>query len=108
MILDYEKMGREADAFEVIDLLTGNPLPMDVPYCDLFYADDGAGIIRMYQRDSIGNFLLASEDNPTVPLADQEPIAMKDRVGKILNPVVVAWKEEKRAIKIIAKDRVMA
>lgn len=108
MILDYEKSGPEAASFEIIDAATDSPLPMVSPYSNVFYADDELGILRMYQTDERGNFLLANEATPTIPLEDQQPFAMYDPNKVLMNPVCVAWREEKRSIRIVKKESVFS
>lgn len=106
MIIDYQEKGSAAGSFEIIDLATNDPLTIHPPYGDVFYADDEAGVIRFYLRDADGNFFMASESEPTVPLADDRPWEERDRDDNLLNPVCVAWREERRAIRIVPKAEV--
>lgn len=105
MILDFSTQDLVvANGFEIMDLDSGQPLPMVPPYDDLWYADDEQGVIRYYIRSYDGKLMIAREESPDVPLMDQDQIAKYDLEGNPIESACVAWKEEKRRIKIVPKS----
>ena len=97
----------EANRHEIIDLETGLPLPMEPPWNDVFYADDEAGVVRLFIRGDQGDVLVAFESDPQTPVLGNLGPAKYDVDGKILNPICTAWREEKKAIKIVRKSEVI-
>ncbi|MFL6141670.1 MAG: hypothetical protein ACJ72N_07345 [Labedaea sp.] len=72
MILDYHADYHRAMLYGVLDLDTGRWLDEGLP---LFFADDEAGLYRVYREDESGNYYL-DPDNP-------DEIAREERRGRI-------------------------
>ncbi len=73
MIIDYKNKISDCFAWDVLDAETGE----NINHLRIFYADDEAGLIRRYLKDSNG-----------------KPYAVGDEI---------AWTEEKRKIRIVPK-----
>jgi hypothetical protein len=109
MILNYREQVDSFD-FEIVDLETGQSLPMETPYDDVWYADDEKGIIRYYIRNDKNDFMFAKIDSPSDPIWHANEIAKFDPDGNPVgdDEICVAWKEERRSIKIVRKSEVLA
>ena len=111
MILDFSS-DKNAFDFEIVDAESGLPLPMDSPYCDLWYADDEAGIIRYYAKGKDGVIPLAWASDPSTPIPEDETWRRKikegDKIIDVTPETCPCWKEEKRAIRIVRKELVNA
>lgn len=107
MIIDCHADYDHACQYELLDP-TWQPLPMDGDYGNTWYADDQKGILRIYLVDSAGQPLLAYEHDPQTPLRDDQMcMEYKLENGVIVEatpPVCLAWREEKRPIRIVKKD----
>lgn len=103
MILDWEADPAYASLYDIVDADTGESLPMG-GYGSVFYADDDAGILRLYLKDEDGKFFMARQDSPETKVSDDEPWTKTPRDGEGLTvPVCLAWREEKRRFRIVRK-----
>lgn len=67
MVIDIPHHPEHARLYDCLDLDTGEPL-------DVFYADDAAGVYRIFRRDGAGHFFLDPATGD---------IAMEERRGRI-------------------------
>lgn len=88
MIIDFREDHIHAGLYAILDLDKGRWLDLhDVP---IFYADDEAGIYRVYFRDANGNF----RPDPTGPYG----LAWEERRGRIKLCLKPQYESEERAM----------
>jgi hypothetical protein len=94
MILDWREDAKHANLYEILDADTYQPLPMEPPWSDVFYADDSRGLLRVLKRNETGSLFFV-----------EIPGGAKERdLGEGLE---VAWEEIRRRIRIVRKRSVV-
>jgi hypothetical protein len=117
MILDWKNNPDHAGQYDILDAATFQPLPMEPPWRDVFYADDSRAILRLCKRDENGAFYFVNKEglpirrdswrreklnnyelpNAYVIRAD----GARQEVAE--NDMELAWEEVRRGILIVRK-----
>lgn len=105
MIVDRQNDPAHAAQYLVFDAVTSEPI--DIKLLHIWYADDEPGIIRTYLFNEYSEHVKALLSAPDVPLTeeqiDRDHALYKDGITYLDPQLCLAWKEEKRPIRIIRK-----
>lgn len=102
MILDWKNNPDHAAQYDILDAATFQPLPMEPPWRDVFYADDSRGVLRFLKLDAQGNPYLIHRDDPGRPVEPWSR-ARAARGDKGDPDLILAWQEVRRGILIVRK-----
>ena len=98
MIIDFQTNAEHAALFEVLDANTWQPL--ETASYPILYADDQKGIVRVALLNESGEFRPAFATDPQRPMTKEEMQSWRIDMGNL----VIAWREEKRPIRIVKKQ----
>ena len=112
MIIDYQTDAAHAELYDVVNAGTLEDLTKAMR---IFYADDAAGIVRHYLRDTFGNPYWWTKDGhyqvyfdwPKRPSSRQVPFARlpgNEVEERTENDIEIAWEEIQRPIRILRKS----
>jgi hypothetical protein len=103
MIIDYHADPDHADQHDILDADTFQPLPMEPPWSDIFYADDARGILRYHLRDDQGQFFISYADAPGTRVPDDKLWRRFENGVDVTPEVCSAWREVRRRFRIARK-----
>jgi hypothetical protein len=102
MILDWKNSPDHAKQYDILDAATFQPLPMEPPWRDVFYADDSRGLLRFYKLDAEGAFYFVNPAEPDRPVFMR--MQRRDSQGQWVDlEYETAWGEVRRGILIVRK-----